>query len=387
MDTANRLPVPLIAASLIVFAATLCAAQTVPPDYGHDFVTIGAPGNRGVLPSEAPEWRFDLFGTYGDVGYEYRISRTEVTNDQYIKFAQAYLRAGGDASDGTLIGHGINVVGFDPDGIAILDFLYFDSQFAPAVMSWRYAARYCNWLHNDQGTELEDFNVGVYDASTFRTDPDTGRVLDQPERSPGARYFLPTLDEWTKAVHYDPDRYGDGQEGYWYYPDGGDEFLVSGEPGEPGAETSGGELGPPGMFWYPVGSYPATQSPWGLLDASGGVREMLETVIEPDAITSRRRFRAGSGTVPDPTYQLRDRLDEFSGSSSASGHAFGFRLGSMARTCLTDLDGDGSLTIFDVLVFSNLFDLMDPRADFDGDGDFTILDFLAFQNEFDAGCP
>jgi len=58
-----------------------------------------------------------------------------------------------------------------------------------------------------------------------------------------------------------------------------------------------------------------------------------------------------------------------------------------ATSCPADLDGDGTLTIFDFLAFQNLFDLMDPLADFDGDGDFTIFDFLAFQNAFDVGCP
>ncbi len=56
-------------------------------------------------------------------------------------------------------------------------------------------------------------------------------------------------------------------------------------------------------------------------------------------------------------------------------------------TCRADLDGDGSLTIFDFLTFSNLFDSGDPAADFDGDGVLTIFDFLTFSNEFDAGCP
>jgi hypothetical protein len=55
--------------------------------------------------------------------------------------------------------------------------------------------------------------------------------------------------------------------------------------------------------------------------------------------------------------------------------------------CLADLDGDGSLTLFDFLVFQNLFDAGDPAADFDGDGSLTLFDFLAFQNLFDAGCP
>jgi len=61
-----------------------------------------------------------------------------------------------------------------------------------------------------------------------------------------------------------------------------------------------------------------------------------------------------------------------------------FQLPSIA--CRADLDGDGSLTIFDFLAFQNLFDAGDPVADFDGDGSLTIFDFLAFQNDFDAGC-
>ena len=54
--------------------------------------------------------------------------------------------------------------------------------------------------------------------------------------------------------------------------------------------------------------------------------------------------------------------------------------------CRVDLDGDGDLTIFDLLAFQNLFQDADPLADFDGDGEFTIFDFLTFQNEFDLGC-
>ena len=55
-------------------------------------------------------------------------------------------------------------------------------------------------------------------------------------------------------------------------------------------------------------------------------------------------------------------------------------------TCRADIDGDGSLTIFDFLGFQNLFDMGDLQADFDGDGALTLFDFLAFQNEFDMGC-
>ena len=57
-----------------------------------------------------------------------------------------------------------------------------------------------------------------------------------------------------------------------------------------------------------------------------------------------------------------------------------------AAPCRADLDGDGSLTIFDFLEFQNLFDAGNLEADFDGDGELTLFDFLAFQNAFDAGC-
>lgn len=58
-----------------------------------------------------------------------------------------------------------------------------------------------------------------------------------------------------------------------------------------------------------------------------------------------------------------------------------------AAECRADLDGDGSLTLFDFLSFQNLFAAGDLRADFDGDGALTLFDFLVFQNEFALGCP
>ncbi|UYV14054.1 MAG: FG-GAP repeat protein [Phycisphaera sp.] len=54
--------------------------------------------------------------------------------------------------------------------------------------------------------------------------------------------------------------------------------------------------------------------------------------------------------------------------------------------CAPDLDADGTLTIFDFLLFFNAFDDGSSEADFDGDGELTIFDFLAFQTAFDAGC-
>lgn len=55
--------------------------------------------------------------------------------------------------------------------------------------------------------------------------------------------------------------------------------------------------------------------------------------------------------------------------------------------CRADLDGDGSLTLFDFLTFQNDFATGNlDGADFDGDGVLTLMDFLAYQRAFALGC-
>jgi hypothetical protein len=54
--------------------------------------------------------------------------------------------------------------------------------------------------------------------------------------------------------------------------------------------------------------------------------------------------------------------------------------------CYADLDGSGSLDLFDFLAFVNLFNAGDPAADCDASGGFDLFDFLCFVNAFNAGC-
>lgn len=54
--------------------------------------------------------------------------------------------------------------------------------------------------------------------------------------------------------------------------------------------------------------------------------------------------------------------------------------------CVADLDGNGSLDIFDILAFFGLFGAADVRADFTSDGVLNIFDILNFFSEFGAGC-
>lgn len=182
-----------------------------------------------------------------------------------------------------------------------------------------------NWLHNGKGTEASDFNTGVYDISTVVQDPD-GHWGGPATRAPGSTYWLPSHDEWVKAMHYDPNKNGPGQDGYWRYPTTSDTPPVPGWPWE-GGETSAGIPFTPDAVLLDVGSYPDVTSPWGLLDGSGSEREWTETMVEG------WRIIRGTGQFND---QYFDAIDRPSG-SPPSISAVGFRIATVVPAPATAL--------------------------------------------------
>ena len=283
----------VLAAAGLGAAAGAEARQGPPPDYGLDWVTVGAPGNRAVNAEEAPG-----LGGYpvGAVGYEYRLTRTEVTVSHWLEYIQAFaphwVAGGGSPLELGLRGPWITL---GPSGYQAAA----GAANYPTSVGWRFAARYCNWLHNGKVNEAWAFESGAYDTSTFGLGPD-GTVTDQVSHSAGALYWIPTGDEWIKGAYYDTDRYGPGQEGYWHYPIGSDAVPISGLPGS--GQTNAGDGAYP-LLGMDVGSYPASMSPWGLLDASGGEAEWTESV----AGDARARIVLGS-SISQSYYMIADRV-------------------------------------------------------------------------------
>lgn len=280
------------------------AQPTFSTSHGIQFSTIGDPGNRAVLPNEGPEF-FDpeiwvqpkLVGSVAD---EYRLSRTEITVSQWFEFVKAYAPYNtGAPNDTAFTSSFIRPTGTLPGGVTKYEIIAGTEQY-PANISWRYAARYCNWLTNDASTQPAAFESGAYDTSTF-TQNAQGWYNDQLRRSPGAEFWVPSLDEWIKGMHWDPDKSGPGEGGYWYYPTSSDDPPVSGLPGEPGAQTAAGLSA---LAWQAVGLYPDVQTPWGLWDGSGGEHEWLE---EPSQGPERWRYYDGTRAFSPSLTQ--DKLD------------------------------------------------------------------------------
>ncbi len=238
-------------------------AGTTPPDYGYQWTTVGDPGNRHSIDGEVP---FQTGRHIGSVGYEYRMATTEVTVGQWFEFVQAYepyyfANTGSGTGFSAFTSSSISAT---PGSVSILPG---ESPNRPADMSWEYAARYVNWLHNGKVNEQWAFESGVYDTSTFTENPD-GTGNHQAAHNPDADFWIPTLDEWTKAAYWDPSK-NNGEGGYWSFANGSDLESLPGIERNSGVHSSG--------FPLDVGSFPDVQSPWGIFDLAGGLTEWTES--------------------------------------------------------------------------------------------------------------
>lgn len=322
----NAVRIGAAALAFATGATTGHARQSPPPSYGHDFVTVGAPGNRAALESERYYGSAVTgFPNLGAVNYSYRISRTETTVRQWFDFVQVFWpfadKLGISRLDQALAGGWINASNLTP-GTPPGWYMPQGTENLAIETTFRFSARYVNWLHNGKPTTnltLATFDEGAYDAATLT-------------RQPGARYWIPSLDEWTKAVYYDPNRYGPGQEGYWLYSGMSMTPLVGGPPGTPGAQTSAGDWWQGGVIPPSVGSYPGTLSPWGLLDTSGGVEEWTETPSRGGDPT-RRIFRGDY--LGAPSFNGWDRNDHTFATGAVDGGSRGLRIASVVPSVNT----------------------------------------------------
>jgi len=274
-------------AGLLATSIAAPAFADIDPLSGIDFVRITHPGNapwagNGTLDDRA-------IGR-GGVDYEYNIGRFEVTTSQWVEFMNAARdRPAGDSIPFVNVPSNWGASGMPPTvpGGQRWRVPAGNEMRAVGGVTWRMAAVYCNWLTNGKGTAREAFLSGAYDVSTFGYN---GNIFtDQLARSPGATYFIPTWDEWLKAVHFDPNRYGEEQPGYWLGPYSQEGIPSGGPPGQGNANTR--EFA--GWQSVPLGAYDR-QTPWGLYDAAGATGEWTESVLQFSPELERYRIYDGS---------------------------------------------------------------------------------------------
>ena len=162
-------------------------------------------------------------------------------------------------------------------------------------VSWGDAARFSNWLHNNQPTGAQDLSTtedGAYFLNGETSDPGLMAIT----RKVGAKWAIPSENEWYKAAYHK----NDGNTGnYFDYPTSSDSApgyvdnagllsttsdpFVDGvvDPGNYANYDGDGNPDPIGEpYWRTeVGEWENSASPYGTFDMGANVWERNEAVM------------------------------------------------------------------------------------------------------------
>jgi formylglycine-generating enzyme required for sulfatase activity len=289
MKTSNR-----ITKRVLVGASAMAAVALTPPAEGATYVDVSYQGLSKEISfahigdiNNGNDTVASSAGTYhGDVGYEYYISKYEVTQGQWVDFLNAVatdrsvvdLAANAgiknlyssnmDASNDTYNGIKRTEVSAGTYSYSLLDPAY--KEMPVVYVSLLSAKRFCNWLTNGGGsTETGVYDLGGGDNS------ERGGVWGQ-----AGAVALPTENEWYKAAYYDPNKAGGA--GYYTYsttganPSAGDTMDGTRANYEYSYQNNSGSP----YYLNPVNFYETYASAYGAVDMTGNVSEWTDSPHE-----------------------------------------------------------------------------------------------------------
>lgn len=251
------------------------------------FVTVGNPGNAA-----------DPVTGLGAVAYTFQIGKYEVTNSQYVEFLNAVAATDTNGLYRTEMNtdaqSGAGILRSGSSGSYRYSVITGTGGLPVTYVGYADAIRFCNWLHNGKPTGAQSPSTTEDGAYTITLGTTVGA------RKNGAKYFLPTENEWVKAGYYDPAKIGGA--GYWshstrssaipnsvngsftdtnaanfYYNDG----IANGFNGGYAVTNSTTRIASQ-LYLMPVGSFPLSTNYYGTLDQTGNVEEIVEVASNGD---------------------------------------------------------------------------------------------------------
>lgn len=284
--------------------AQIAAVSAVPAPF-LEMVEVGNAGN--VADST----------TYGAVPYEFQMGKYEVTLAQYTTFLNAVAATDPFALYNASMEADTAVAGIARSGSdGSYTYSVIGSGARPVTyVSWFDAARFCNWLHNGrpsgaQGSNTTERGVYTLDGAT------SGGITIT--RNPGARFWIPSENEWYKAAYHQPATDGGDPDGYWYYPTRSNTEPTAAAP--PGTVNSA-NFSRAAIALTAVGAYTGSGSFYGTFDQGGNVFEWSDVVYGGPY----RGIRGGSWDLYGTYLSAAGRFNMDPGSET---NYLGFRLAS-----------------------------------------------------------
>jgi formylglycine-generating enzyme required for sulfatase activity len=243
-----------------------------------EFVPVGNPGNAADTRHETPG--------YGAVDYTYSIGKFEVTAGQYTAFLNAVAKTDTYGLYNTYMAIPVNMAGCNIQRTGSTGSYSYsvaaDWANRPVnYVSWGDAARFCNWLQNGQPTAAQG-TATTEDGAYYLNGTTTDAGLLAIERKAGAKWAIPSENEWYKAAFY---KGGSTHAGYWEYPTRSNTLPtrdLNDVSGDNANYYDASYLLVSGNYYKSVvGDFQNSASPYGTFDQGGNVSEWDEAILGP----------------------------------------------------------------------------------------------------------
>lgn len=255
-----------------------------------ELVTVGDPGNAGDTryPYMDPNPPVQNIYSFGGVNYTYQIGKFEVTTAQYTAFLNAVAKTDAYSLYRTEMGKlaigsqpGCGILQSGSSGSYSYSVIAGRENLPVNYVDWGDAARFCNWLTNGQpagvltGIPAQDGWLTEDGSYAMNGLMDSGELMIITRKA-GAKYVIPSEDEWYKPAFY---KGGSATVGYWDYPTQSD-TAPSNVLSATGTNNANYKIGTiytdPVNYLTAVGTFAACPGPYGTLDMGGNVSEMTE---------------------------------------------------------------------------------------------------------------
>ncbi|MEO2049083.1 MAG: SUMF1/EgtB/PvdO family nonheme iron enzyme [Pirellulales bacterium] len=198
---------------IVLLLLPACMTDHVSATVMTEWIVVGDPGNADHTVKQA-----DGTSGYGAVDYVYQMGKYEVTNSQYTEFLNAVASTDTNALYWTHMQSKAwgGILRSGSSGSYMYSVKPNMGNKPVNYVTWHDAARYTNWLHNDQPVGMQDATTTEDGAYTF-----IGFETNAP-RNPDAQVFIPSEHEWHKAAFYQPGAVTSDGDEWWYYPTASD---------------------------------------------------------------------------------------------------------------------------------------------------------------------